>query len=136
MGPGVIVVGLEADKVLAADAGQLRPRASAEDHVLPVYQMVDRQDHDLAVGEEADPAYRDRTEQPQAVRKRQYLQPRVIGRINGHVVPLLMVDRLPLSSASAAPRGMAVSPELPANLKLSHIPSMSRLCSFGIKYLK
>jgi len=62
MGRRVIAVRLEPDEVLVADRGQLRPGAGAEDHILPVHQVVDRQDHDLAVGEEADPPHRDRAE--------------------------------------------------------------------------
>jgi hypothetical protein len=48
---------------------------------MAIHDVVHRQDHYLAVREEADPPDRDRGEQPQALVKRQYLKPCVISRV-------------------------------------------------------
>jgi hypothetical protein len=61
--------------------------SSAEDHVVPVHDMVHGQHYYLAVRDKADPAHRDRGQQPQALLERQYLQPGVIGRIPLHRTP-------------------------------------------------
>jgi hypothetical protein len=53
----VVLVRLEADEVLAAHAGQLRPGPGPEDHVRSIREVVDRQDDDLTVREKADPPY-------------------------------------------------------------------------------
>jgi hypothetical protein len=82
-GPGllVVVIGFECGKVPASGRGELRPVSRAEDHVMAIHDVVHRQDHYLAVREEADPPDRDRGEQPQALVKRQYLKPCVISRV-------------------------------------------------------
>jgi hypothetical protein len=77
----VIVIGLECGAILPLGRSGLRPVSRAEDHVLAIYDVVHRQDHHLAVRDEADPPYRDGGQQPQALIKRQYLKPCVIGRI-------------------------------------------------------
>jgi hypothetical protein len=56
----------------------------AEDHVLAIDDVVHRQDHHLAVCNEADPPHRHGSQQPQALIKRQYLKSRVIGPIPWH----------------------------------------------------
>ena len=75
------MIGFECGKVLASGRGELRPVSRAEDHVMAVHGVVHRQDHYLAVREEADPPDRDRGEQPQALVKRQNLKPCVISRV-------------------------------------------------------
>jgi len=122
MGRRVIAVRLEPDEVLVADRGQLRPGAGAEDHILPVHQVVDRQDHDLAVGEEADPPHRNRAEQPQAVRERQYLQASVICGMHHHNALPNKESLTPLPSASALAGHTARSPAGPGN-KSSRAPA-------------
>src|SRR5215831_7484536 len=62
MSPRVVAVRLEPDEVLVSDRGQLRPNSCPKNYGLPIDEVVDRQDHDLAVDEEADPAHRDRAE--------------------------------------------------------------------------
>ena len=67
-GPGsrVIFVGLEGHHVLVLRRGQLRPAGRTEDRGLAVHGEVDRQHHDLAVGEETDSPDRNRRQQLQA----------------------------------------------------------------------
>jgi hypothetical protein len=74
--PGALVVGvcLERHHLLALGGGQLRAPGRSEDRIVTVHDMVHRQDHDLAVGEKADPSHGDRAEQPQALVIRQDLE--------------------------------------------------------------
>jgi hypothetical protein len=83
-GPGALVIGvrLERHHVLALGGGQLRAAGRPEDRIVTVHDMVHRQDHDLAIGTEADPAHRDRAEQPQALVVRQDLESCVVGRVS------------------------------------------------------
>src|SRR5215472_2530395 len=91
-GPGllVVLVGFEGDQVSPLGRGELRPAGRSEDWVLPGDNVVHRQDHHLAIREEAHPPDRDRGQQLQAHVERQYLQPRVIGRMSWHFAPPLM----------------------------------------------
>src|SRR6516165_11919910 len=85
-GPGVLVVviGFKADQILTFGRGELRPGGRAENRVLPVHDMADRQDGHLAIREKAEPSHWDRAQQPQALAKGQYLKPGVIRRIPCH----------------------------------------------------
>ena len=84
LGSLVIVVRLERHQILAFGRGQLRPASGAKDRVLAVHNVVYRQDHYLAIGEEADPSDRDRAQQFQAPVERQYLEPCVICGVPCH----------------------------------------------------
>jgi len=84
LGSFVIVVCLERDQILAFGRGQLRPAGREEDRVLAVQNVIDRQDHYLAIGEKADPSDGDRGQQLQAPVERQNLKPCVIGRVPCH----------------------------------------------------
>ena len=82
----VIAVCFERDELLAFGRRQFRPVGRAEDRALAVNHMVNRQDHDLAVGVEADSSDGDGGQQAQARVERQYLEPCMIGRVPRHSV--------------------------------------------------
>lgn len=84
LGSLVIAVCLERHQILAFGRGQLRPAGGAKDRVLAIHDMVDRQYHDLAIGEKTDPSDGDHRQQLQAPVERQYLKPCVIGRVLCH----------------------------------------------------
>jgi hypothetical protein len=81
----VIVIRLERGQILTFGRGELRPAGRAKDWVLPVNDMVHRQEHDFAIREKTDPPYWDRGQQPKALVIRQYLKPGMIGRMLWHV---------------------------------------------------
>jgi hypothetical protein len=54
----VIVISLECGAILLSGRGDLRPMSCPEDHVLAIHDMVHRQDHHLAVRDEAHPPHR------------------------------------------------------------------------------
>jgi hypothetical protein len=56
-GPGllVVVICLECGQILALGRGELRPDSRAKDRVLPVHDMVHRQEDQFAIREETDP---------------------------------------------------------------------------------
>jgi hypothetical protein len=70
----VVFVCLEGHQALIVSRGQLGPAGGAEDRILAVYDMVDWQDDDLAVGEEADASDGNGGQQLQASVEWQYLE--------------------------------------------------------------
>jgi hypothetical protein len=88
-GPVVIVVGLERHYALALSRGQFGPPGRAEDRTLAVHDVIDRQDHYLTIGEEADPSDRDCGKQLKTPVERQYLESCVIGWVVWHLALLL-----------------------------------------------
>ena len=81
----VVIVCLKRHHVLAFGGGQLRPASRSEDRILAVHDVIHRQHHYLAVGEEADPSDSDRGYTLQAPVERQYLESRVVGRVLCHL---------------------------------------------------
>jgi hypothetical protein len=104
----VVVVGLERSQILPFGRGQLRSAGGTECHVVAIDNVVHRQYHQLAVCDEADPAYRHRGQQPQALVKRQHLQPCVIGGIPWHRAPPYQERPLSPAFPGADPTGVVI----------------------------